>query len=206
MSDNDIIRLERMCNQVNWTRTITALVTDSIETVVITATIVYLIWRNKKSKEGSRTATKSLSLNVYLQLTLMLAQSVLFLINDIYMVNEGQNTWSKQKSARWAYVITLIAASFFMMQHVLFVGQYLRVTLTIPLTFCLQSDEVVSKRESRTNLVVFAEIISAFLLVASFVIELKYPTALQQLIFTLWILILVLILGISQRRLVKLQD
>ena len=67
----------------------------------------------------------------------MFAQAILFLINDIYMVYNDIGVWLKETCAMWVYVITLIGTVFFMMQHTLFVGQYVRVALALPDMFCL---------------------------------------------------------------------
>ena len=47
------------------------------------------------------------------------------------------------------------------MQHALFIGQYARVAVAIPLTFCLQSEEVQRVREFRLRLVLLTEVLIA---------------------------------------------
>ena len=61
----------------------------------------------------------------------------------------GEYKFDKKTNGNVFYGLNLVAVQCFMMQHALFVGQYVRVALAFPLTFCLQSDEVVRKRERR---------------------------------------------------------
>ena len=51
-----------------------------------------------------------------------------------------------------------------MMQHALFVGQYMRVALALPLLLCHQADTVVQKRVRRMRLVTAAEAFFAIFL------------------------------------------
>ena len=81
------------------------------------------------------------------------------------------------------------------MQHTLFVGQYLRVSLTIPLTFCLQSDQIVSKRNNRTLCVTVYEIVTALVLTVSLGIGIFKQSNYQHIVFSCSTLILVLIFG-----------
>ena len=55
-----------------------------------------------------------------------------------------------------------------MMQHALFVTQYVRVGATVPLIFCHQSEEVVRKRRRLQRGVLAAELIFAAYLAGSF--------------------------------------
>ena len=49
----------------------------------------------------------------------------------------GEYTFDKETIGNFYYGLNLVAVQCFMTQHALFVGQYVRVALAFPLTFCL---------------------------------------------------------------------
>ena len=53
-----------------------------------------------------------------------------------YMVKNDIHHTYRHKIGDPLYCVQLIAMDLFMMQHALFVGQYARVVVAIPLTFC----------------------------------------------------------------------
>ena len=98
----------------------------------------------------------------------MFAQSALFETENVWMICNGVNYTYRDDLAPWVFVFQCAAGSIFMMQHALFVGQYMRVAVTIPLTFCSQSDDVKRKLHSRLCYVLFAELICAAYLTFQF--------------------------------------
>ena len=69
-------------------------------------------------------------------MVLMFMQSLLFLVETSYMVKKDLHHTFRHKVGDVIFCVQLIAISLFMMQHALFVGQYARVAVAIPLTFC----------------------------------------------------------------------
>ena len=58
-----------------------------------------------------------------------------------------------------------------MMQHALFVGQYARVGVSVPLIFCHQSETVVKRRQRLRRGVLASEVLFGAFLVASFLFQ-----------------------------------
>ena len=69
-------------------------------------------------------------------MVLMFLQSLLYLVEKSYMVKNDIHHCFRHKVGDVIFCVQLIAISLFMMQHALFVGQYARVAVAIPLTFC----------------------------------------------------------------------
>ena len=59
----------------------------------------------------------------------------------------------------------------FLIQQVIYAGQFVRIALALPLTFCLQSDEVIAMRSKRMRNVLIIEVLIAILLVLALTIK-----------------------------------
>ena len=94
-----------------------------------------------------------------------------------------------------------------MMKHALFVGQYDRVAIAIPLTFCHQSDEVIQKRKFRMRVVLFAEVAMAAFLALQFCIQFwsDYGFYVSWICWTIPANLLAIALGLAFKRLHTLQ-
>ena len=76
------------------------------------------------------------TISIILQLVLMFGQSFLFTYERFWMVANHKNHDYRHELPEGIFTIEMIASGFFMMQHTLFVGQYARVAIALPLTFC----------------------------------------------------------------------
>ena len=66
----------------------------------------------------------------------------------------------------WVFAAFVLAENIFWLQQWVYVSQYLLVALIVPLTFCIQSDQVKAKRQ-RYSRVLFATNLMAFTSVAA---------------------------------------
>ena len=66
-------------------------------------------------------------------------QALLFLIVDAWDLLNGEIDFKKAKkeTPEIYYILYFVAETAFSMQHALFVGQYARVCITVPLIFCI---------------------------------------------------------------------
>lgn len=109
------------------------LVNDSIELILVVTTIILICitrLRSAHSRKGS-----AMSSTIKLQLALMFIQSILFTTVDSWQVANLQ--YEITDEFPWVYCTYTLAFQTFMMQHALFVGQYARVSLSLPFIFCV---------------------------------------------------------------------
>ena len=66
----------------------------------------------------------------------------------------------------WVFTALVLAENIFWLQQWIYVSQYLLVALMVPITFCIQSDQVKAKRQ-RYSRVLFAINMLAFTLFAT---------------------------------------
>ena len=163
---------------------------DWLEFIIICSAIAVLAYRARKyrltrsvleehqpltsSSTSSARAAKSsteLTFSIKLQLFLMLMQSLLYSIVDSYQVAQGMREIDRSDFSHVMYTLQLLANAFFMMQHTLFVTQYVRVGATVPLIFSHQSEEVVRKRRLLHRGVLAAELLFAAYLAGSFLYQ-----------------------------------
>lgn len=90
-----------------------------------------------------------------------------------------------------------------MLQHALFVGQYLRVALALPLIFCYQNDRIVEQRVSRIRWVRGAEIFFAVFCATMFLVQVLDKHVQDWIATLLWnisaeIIAIVLVLSFSK--------
>ena len=71
----------------------------------------------------------------------------------------------------WVFICSVIAYKIFMMQHTLFVFQYVRAAITLPLFFCQQTPQVVRKRNCYVSFIGGIEIATAVIMVGSAVFQ-----------------------------------
>ena len=89
----------------------------------------------------------------------MLTQSMIFTAFDIWEVSCQQWSMERKDLSRAQYAMHLFAQQLFMLQHALFVGQYVRVALALPYIFTIQSDSVRAKRKQHMCQVTSGEIL-----------------------------------------------
>ena len=70
-----------------------------------------------------------------IQLVLMTLQAVLFVTKDAWKLKNDVQLTDRDKVDPWVWFAYISASQIFMMQHVLFIGQYVRVALDLPLAF-----------------------------------------------------------------------
>ena len=97
-------------------------------------------------------------------------QSLLFTTADVFVAKYMYTYSDYNPDATWSTTCVNLASFFFMLQHALFVGQYARVAISIPLTFCYQSEEVKAKLRKRMCIILGCEIGMALYLAAQFCI------------------------------------
>ena len=58
----------------------------------------------------------------------------------------------------WVFTEYMIATNIFWLQHWIYVSLYTRVSLLIPLTFCVQTNEVMKKRECYNKVLIVIDL------------------------------------------------
>ena len=128
-------------DKVAWSFTYTGLVTDLMELQLIILTIIYTCVQQRRTKAlGLR--RQGTSISICLQLLLMFIQSLLYSAEKFYMVLTGDIYNYRRSLPSPIYNCQLLALHVFMMQHALYVGQYARIAVSIPLIFVQQTDQV----------------------------------------------------------------
>ena len=92
------------------------------------------------------------------------------------------------------------------MQYVIFIGSYARVGLALPLTFCLQSDEVLIMRKRRMKIILIIEILFILVLTINTLVQLANAEKIAANIFfdiSIFVMkaILAIAMGLALRRL-----
>lgn len=151
--------------------TYTGLVTDLIELLLTVLTLIYATLRHIKQKKANPNHRASKS--VTLQMILQFVQSLLFTTEKVYQAYTGIVFNYKDKLPKSIYTCQLLGMPTLMMSHALFVGQYARIAVAIPLTFCAQNDEIKHKLKWRLRMVLFCELLCLFYLAAQFIYEYK---------------------------------
>ena len=103
-----------------------------------TSAIVYL------AKEGS---FKRFSCKITTQIALLWTLPIMFNIGNIWVLTNGSYVIRRGTVPSWVFTEYTVAASIFWLQHWLYVSMYMRVALTIQLTFCVQTDKVQKRRK-----------------------------------------------------------
>ena len=139
----------------------------------------------------------NLSVVIWAQLVLMIITYLLYNAVDIYKVSASVNHNYLVTLPEWVQFCNLLASGLFMMQHTLFVGQYARIAVALPLTFCIQSEQVQQKRRVRLNLVMVGEIIFALVLICEFYFQVKqgYNYQISWITFTSAAVFIAIVLG-----------
>ena len=102
--------------------------------------------------------------------------SLLFSIRNIWLLSHqlyivDKETIDSEGGGSWVYVCYLVAVLLFWVQHWLYVSQYTKVSVMVPLTFCVQTNEVKEKRILYKTLLTIFDLIVYFTLIGIFVFE-----------------------------------
>ena len=94
------------------------------------------------------------------------------------------------------------------MQHALFIGQYARVAVAIPLNFCLQSEEVKRMRKCRLMMVLLTEVLIAVFCTTQICLQISNDTGYSYswLCFSVPNVILAIAFGVAYWRLTSLNE
>ena len=111
------------------------------------------------------------TISIVLQLILMFGSYFLFFYERFWMTMHGKYRDYRHELPAGIFTCETIASGLFMMQHTLFVGQYARVAIALPLTFCYQTNEVRRKKKFRMSVVLTCEIMTAILLIGVFTFQ-----------------------------------
>ena len=102
--------------------------------------------------------------------------SLLFSIRNIWLLCHQKYVIDretfKDDGGAWVYTCYLFAVLLFWVQHWLYVSQYTKVSVMVPLTFCVQTNEVKEKRILWKTLLTIFDLAVYFTLVGIFVFEL----------------------------------
>ena len=108
-------------------------------------------------------------------------------------------------------MVQCIAGWCFLVQYLLFIGGYVRIALALPLTFCLQSDQVIAMQKRRLRLTSTVEIVFTVFISFNLLMQLaNYESHKQNMIFNCIIFLtkalMVVAMGLSLRRLREWQQ
>ena len=152
---DQLTQWENVSSQIYF---LTSLVTDPVELILTCIALLYITLSFFCSGKEKR---REVSASIFLQMALMLGQSLLFTTRDIYMGFNSIKDAYRDYLPFWVFIIFIIAEQLLILQHTLFIGQYARVAVAIPLTFCLQSEEIQRKREHQLRVVLLTEFLIA---------------------------------------------
>ena len=173
-------------------------------------TVVYIVYMQKFAKKNdSEQRPLKLGWSIYTQIVLLVLQALLFSIVDIWDLANGKIDFKTHKRdiPDLYYILFFTAETAFSLQHALFVGQYARVCITVPLIFCIQDRKIIKHRKTKIRCIGYIEILWAMFL--SIILTLRvFEWRCGQWVTILWlfqILLLTLLLVLALNRLRKLQ-
>ena len=139
MNESTIAELEERLQSIKTVYVIICTVTDTILLILISCTIVRLAIASKRPtiKKGM-----GIPVIVVIQLVLLLVTYILFSVKIWWKVVHGEMIIDGEPKYPGVIICYLVACTLFMIQHVLYIAQYVRVASFIPLTFCVQTPTI----------------------------------------------------------------
>ena len=177
--------------------------------VCVCIAVLIMIWQQKKSRKKASSVLQksqhnnSISWNIKLQILMFFVQAVLFTFVGVYQIQRDLLKITSACNNTLIFTSYLIAQAVFISQHILFVVQYTRVCLSVPLSFCLQTEEVLKERKTlmnRCTIVEISSIVTIFAVVLSEAFN-KANGILVRIIWVAQVTLLTIALCIALRRL-----
>ena len=115
---------------------------DFIQLIFVAVTATYLVYKRVKIGE------KTLSNIIWLQVVLVVTQTLLFNIGAFYQIIHDVKHFGRETVPFLIYHSFTVAALIFWAQHWIYVSEYMKISIVAPLTFCIQSPKVKQKRQN----------------------------------------------------------
>ena len=80
-------------------------------------------------------------------------------MKDFYLILNTEYELYREKVPAWVFTAFVLAENIFWLQQWIYVSQYLLVALMVPLTFCIQSDQVKAKRQRYSRILLATDLL-----------------------------------------------
>ena len=98
---------------VNYVHLFASIFFNSIQTILAAIAVIYMLVKPKSKVADS--ADSRVPASTWLQLALLLGESLLLSVNDFYMVINNLDDWCRDKVAAWSYNLACIGTILLMM-------------------------------------------------------------------------------------------